>query len=397
MEANLESLFYQPMKISDILSSNNYVVVFDTNVLLDAYRWRSNTLDEIENVLKDLNENGKLKFSLHVLKEFVKNRNNQINQIITQINGQKRSFDNTSNIKQLHKIAPIIATSDVFESAEKLRKDIIEKQKEFIEKLKEIESKIRELFYKDEFFDLIANLSQKNYIQDYSQEYMSELKAKFQERAKDSIPPGYKDFNKGSNASGDYIIWEDLMTLNTNVIFVTNDTKEDWVIKDVSNNIVVPHESLYREFHSKTGCHFGIMNTAEFIVLYNPQIESEIKSDLIKKQEFNKSYGFNNMDLPLGSNTKESILEKSKNDFQLKDLLIYNLIKNIGPEKIINMSFSELQSYIEIELLFNEKMYIHYLNPLNTAIVYGDDGKTPNYNFVEEVAESAEIMLFSKK
>jgi hypothetical protein len=58
-------------------------------------------------------------------------------------------------------------------------------------------------------------------------------RAEAERRGKEHIPPGYRDKNKTKgDPAGDYIVWRQLMdeakTRKLPVVFVTDDTKEDW-------------------------------------------------------------------------------------------------------------------------------------------------------------------------
>lgn len=62
--------------------------------------------------------------------------------------------------------------------------------------------------------------------------YTDDFCAKIKERAKHNMPPGYRDFGKKVNSLGDVLIWETICYLaqqrKNDIIFVTEDTKDDW-------------------------------------------------------------------------------------------------------------------------------------------------------------------------
>lgn len=75
-------------------------------------------------------------------------------------------------------------------------------------------------------------------------------------RYKYKIPPGYEDINKdGVEKFGDLFVWKEILDLPVeksvkDIIFITNDIKEDWWSKDSQDNLVV-HDKLLSEFKEK--------------------------------------------------------------------------------------------------------------------------------------------------
>ena len=77
------------------------------------------------------------------------------------------------------------------------------------------------------------------------------LKEKGQKRYAEKIPPGWKDASKSENRYGDYINWEEILRLAVNekksIIFITNDTKSDW-IEEIEGKKIGPLHALSQEF-----------------------------------------------------------------------------------------------------------------------------------------------------
>lgn len=91
-------------------------------------------------------------------------------------------------------------------------------------------------------------------------------------RYKQSIPPGYMDEKEkqkhGLQKYGDLIIWKELIReakkQSKNVIFVSEDVKEDWqnIIDGVDNGV---RQELEEEFTKETGCVFYKYTLEQFI------------------------------------------------------------------------------------------------------------------------------------
>ena len=90
-------------------------------------------------------------------------------------------------------------------------------------------------------------------------------------RYKFKIPPGYEDEKGkiGTQIFGDLIIWKQTIDLskklNSDVIFITNDLKEDWCHKDSRNRILSPREELIKELFDESNCQLWMYNQTQFI------------------------------------------------------------------------------------------------------------------------------------
>ena len=105
------------------------------------------------------------------------------------------------------------------------------------------------------------------------------------------IPPGYKDSEtkEGIHQYGDLIIWKEILRYakneNRDIIWISNDTKPDWVIADETNTnpkaekpandeVGKPRRELLVEFYEETGHTIWFYQTADFIKrleeLYKP-------------------------------------------------------------------------------------------------------------------------------
>ena len=124
---------------------------------------------------------------------------------------------------------------------------------------------------------------------------LSEIKEILKEgavRYANQIPPGYKDaeMKSGIRKYGDLIIWKETLrhakAEKCDIIFVTNETKPDWVIVDetdkdknaekpTANEKGHPRRELLVEFEEETGQTIWFYKTSEFInkieSLYQPK------------------------------------------------------------------------------------------------------------------------------
>lgn len=92
-----------------------------------------------------------------------------------------------------------------------------------------------------------------------------------EQRYKDEIPPGYKDKNKEENKFGDLLIWFQIIEFSKsskkNIVLVTDDTKEDWWRREGGKTIGMRYE-LREEFINKTnGQNIKLIKPSRFIDL----------------------------------------------------------------------------------------------------------------------------------
>ncbi|MFC4500462.1 MULTISPECIES: PIN-like domain-containing protein [Streptomyces] len=85
------------------------------------------------------------------------------------------------------------------------------------------------------------------------------------------IPPGFKDFDKGTplKAAGDFLIWEEVIEQaallpegSRRVLFVSNDVKEDWY--DTSNGKQRPWPAMLDEMHRRAGAELRLETPPDF-------------------------------------------------------------------------------------------------------------------------------------
>ncbi|PCC37433.1 hypothetical protein CIK74_00500 [Glutamicibacter sp. BW77] len=120
----------------------------------------------------------------------------------------------------------------------------------------------------DEVLERIAGLYGASVGPEPTEPELEALVAVAGERFKNKIPPGYGDSGKtNENSSGDYIFWAQTMKYakenGSDVILVTDDSKEDWRIK-TNGKALRPRPELIMEFERETGQRIVILNSDNF-------------------------------------------------------------------------------------------------------------------------------------
>lgn len=108
-------------------------------------------------------------------------------------------------------------------------------------------------------------------------------------RYMEKMGPGYMDESekKGLQKYGDLYVWKGIINEATrrqkDVLFVTNDVKEDWWDEELT----APRFELLKEFNSFTGKNFWSCKMKDFLYLYNEAFTNQLKTpdETIKEVE----------------------------------------------------------------------------------------------------------------
>ena len=252
------------------IRSSEHIIVLDTTVLLELYRQPANISLDVISALKRILTN--IYIPRQVYEEYLKNYH--------KICGDEK--------KKYKKV-----TKELSDSLKKLQNDIAKKvgeyrkhnytdisklQNNLNEKIKDTQNIITEFekshhaeiqlnidFLQNdkvkEFVDLLLNQGNIGEKIPFSKKLL--LLQEGQVRYENLIPPGFHDSAKNGEAKyGDLFVWKDIITIakekNTNIIFVCNDTKEDWweKNKDIPIDLRQELNEEFKETNPSLSIHF---------------------------------------------------------------------------------------------------------------------------------------------
>jgi len=250
----------------------NATIIVDTNVLLNMYRYSEATADYFLKTLKSIQN--RVWIPYQVGNEFFQNRkkiiisqSNSYNEIESKIKNIVSTFEDS----QQH---PFISK----ESTELLSKTL----ETIYTDLSSSKEKYNSLLESDPILDKILGIYQGNIGQPYSEDDLEKIISEGKERYKNKIPPGYmdsakevKDLEKNPSPNfyervkpyGDYIIWRQIIDFalkGKDVLFITQDVKEDW-FEIQSNRKLGPRHELLDEFTNITGKKIHFYQTDIFL------------------------------------------------------------------------------------------------------------------------------------
>lgn len=243
--------------------------VFDTNVLLNLYRYQSSTRGALLDVLDKISE--RIWIPHHVALEFQRNRINVIsdqNKRFAEVKGvvEKARDDLRNKLAQLQleKRHSLIDPSALTDGFDKLSAD-------FLQTLEGIQEEQQKLHEPDPLKQKLEDLFDERVGEPpKDQKELDDIYKTAKSRYDQKVPPGYLDANKDrgelsaymhggvtyQKKYGDYLIWHQILANAKEnkieaLVFVTDDTKDDWWWNITSDGpkTLGPRPELIEEAH----------------------------------------------------------------------------------------------------------------------------------------------------
>lgn len=249
---------------------DNSLIVFDTNVLLNLYRYNEESRNEFINVIKTYKEHLWIPYQVGL--EFHRRRETVIRKHISTYKSlgedvSKRLMDVVTALRNNGDYTrhPYIKIADI---ESKLKRCAISIKKS----LDEQESKHPDYLKVDSILSAITELFDGCVGNDYAVNELEELYKEGEKRYANQVPPGYCDEKNKKDKSkrhlyGDLIVWKQTITQSKeqkrDVIFITDDHKPDWWDKVDGKHS--PRKELIREFIDSTGQNILIYDSSRFL------------------------------------------------------------------------------------------------------------------------------------
>lgn len=252
------------------IRSGGHIIILDTNVLLELYRQPANISLDVISALKKIQNN--IYVPRQVYDEYLRNYHKTCGD-------EKKKYKKvTKELSDSLKILQDDITKKIGEYRKHNYTDISKLQNDLNEKIKDIQNIITNFekshheeiqlnidFLENdkvkEFIDLLHNQGNIGKKIPFSKKLL--LLQEGQIRYDNLIPPGFRDSAKAGEAKyGDLFVWKDIITIakekNTNIIFVCNDTKEDWweKNKDIPIDLRQELNEEFKETNPSLSIHF---------------------------------------------------------------------------------------------------------------------------------------------
>lgn len=287
MRSLFESYYPPSEEFFDTLWKDS-LVVLDTNVLLDMYRYSEGTREDFLAQLRKVSD--RLWLPHQVGLEFSRNRPGVIAEQVNMFQKAKGLLGSLrdSSSKEIEKILSFrlhpVLSRDEFKGA-------------FEDPLAGLERKIEEYadahpdhFKTDPILESILTLFDGKVGDPYTEERLAELYKEGKERYAKEIPPGYEDSRgpnkkEGDRAYGDLVLWQQIIDKAKAdsapaVMLISNDMKEDWWWFSKGKNLGCRPE-LREELRSSTGALFHIYTSERFLHYAPERTQIEVKKESI--------------------------------------------------------------------------------------------------------------------
>lgn len=253
------------------------IFIFDTNVLLNLYRYSKETSDKFISIIKELQDQIVLPYQIGL--EFNENRLSVIGEQKKLYSDFKEKFNLIISEIENKNRNPFFSL-DILNDLNTLKTRIDE---EISEKIEQYEISLHNdpiLIQINNIFNGKINNKLEN----------SELQSIYKEgegRYASKIPPGYKDSKKeGNRKYGDLILWKEIISISKNkgknIIFILDDRKEDWWL-ECQGQTISPRPELLREFKDQTNYFSHFYKPFQFLEFYNQNSDEQINIETIEE------------------------------------------------------------------------------------------------------------------
>jgi hypothetical protein len=270
------------------------LIILDSNVLLDLYKYPNDAVREFLGVLNALRERIWMPYQIGL--EFHKNRErvmserrSSLDQLIKEINTLRGNIDRLS-------IPPHHPMLDI-DKAEQERIRVhaaVDDMEQMILAVRDAMPLVSpaDILHDDWVLRELNSLYQGRTGSAFTAKELSEATIEAQGRYKEQKPPGYRDQDKEEpRRYNDYFIWKQILTHASSAgptgggrscIFVTNERKPDWWRRK-GEEVLGPRTELIREYIDEVGADFYMYSPDQFLADANVHLLSNVSTEAIEE------------------------------------------------------------------------------------------------------------------
>ena len=259
--------------------------VFDSNVLLDLYRYSERSQNDLLKLLVNIKK--RVWLPEQVAHEYLNIRASVICAQVTKYSDAEKMLKEIENSFSSAKAHPYVSDINSIE----LNRLLLKIQKEVAEN----RDKQEQILTDDPIKKKIEDIFHTRVGISFTEDELANVIADGETRNNDKIPPGYKDNKKGSDSTipkdkrrrvADFILWRQTMDWATkekkDIVFVTGDMKEDWWLIE-SGKTISARPELIAEFCEVTGRSIIFYKPERFIGLAKEKLGLKVTDDTISE------------------------------------------------------------------------------------------------------------------
>ena len=220
--------------------------VFDASALLDIFRLKSDLTNRVFDVMNHYKD--QIVVPYHVAEEYNRNILKVLTSQIKKIEESRRTFAAFKETFSAKRNYPYIS-KDTSEALAKL-------EEQLNKDLEEQEKYLKHQIVQGEYQNKMASLLDGQVLEPFEENEMKEIYKEGAERYSKKNPPGWKDASKDENRYGDLVNWKEILKhakeSGKSIIYVVNDQKPDWVLKE-GGITIGPLYELLSEFYKEVG------------------------------------------------------------------------------------------------------------------------------------------------
>lgn len=285
------------------------IIVVDTNILLNLYRYSEPARETMLNIFKSVKD--RMWIPYQVGKEFFKNKDKVIFETLDEYDkllNTLSKYINKAKEEVNHK------KDNRLKVKEKINDILDENIKQIEQLLKTEQEEKKQILSEDNIEKIVLEIFNDNIGIDFSEDESQKVREEGIRRKDNDIPPGYKDKEKKEN--GDYYIFYSIVQKSKqnakDIIFITDDEKEDWFNKYNGENHGARNE-LLDEFYHETGQLLLMYTTDGFVKAYNKNIDKKRIDKKIINEFKNSRIFINEENIP--RNFSERLLKEIEHDY----------------------------------------------------------------------------------
>lgn len=256
--------YYAPSEDEIARMWRDGLIVPDANVLLTLYRFSDRTRDELIGIFRSVAD--RLWVPHQAALEYQRNRTKVIAERLA-------AHDEAAALLEEAREKLVDGLSYSAARCPLPVRDWIRKLEDLLEsvhgELEDCRAKETDLFLRDPIRETLDDLLAEKVGEPYTLSQLDEIMDAAQVRYDYLMPPGYMDSGKGgARQYGDFILWRQLIerarVARRPVIFITDDSKEDWwqIVRERTHG---PRLELVQEFWSEVGTRIHFYKTDTFM------------------------------------------------------------------------------------------------------------------------------------